>query len=101
MELRPLFHLIRYKGMKKFITTEQLPNILAALQEGFIENTSFNCNISLAQNEGLPILVVDITKQEGNSSCETIVHRIYNIVPPPMDEYDVLNETFGVIEDKQ
>lgn len=100
MEMRLLVHLIHHKGMKKYITTEQLPNILAALQENFLDHPSHHCHINLIYDkiDGTPVMEVAISKRLDSNTLQQILKHSYIIVETPMDEYDVLRETYDIIE---
>ena len=78
--------------MKKYVTNEELRDILADLADAFMENKRYDVTISLSHFSSCDDLKVQI--QDCKSSYKTISYESYSIIDKPRDSFEVV----GVIE---
>lgn len=79
--------------MKKFITTEILPDILNDLAEKFLENcdkVAIDIRMVRFTNNCRPTLEVKVLKE---GTWEVITDNKYDLIEKVHDGYDVLDET--------
>lgn len=73
--------------MEKFITNEELRDIVSELADNFMENKRYDVTISLAHfvtNDALQISVFDIEK-----SYKIVADESYSIIERPKDAIDI------------
>jgi hypothetical protein len=81
--------------MKKFITSEVLPDTLTDLATKFLENSDkLSFTIKLDKDNEYPALTVCISEY-GSSTSElhTLAAQRYTIIPKVSDGYDVIEDT--------
>ena len=82
--------------MKKYITKEELRDIVADLAEAFMENGRYDVTISLSHLSSYDDLKVHI--QDCLSSWKVISTESYRIIEKPSDAFDVVRDLETAIE---
>lgn len=82
--------------MKKYITNEELRDIVADLADAFMENGRYDVTISLSHFSTFDDLSVQIHDRE--SSYEVISKESYRIIEKPSDPFDVVRAIETAIE---
>lgn len=76
-----------HKGMKKYITTEELRDIVSELAGNFMENERYDITITLSHFTSRDDLTVSV--QDKESAYETISNESYTIIGVPCDSIDI------------
>ena len=73
--------------MEKFVTNEELRDILSELADNFMEEKRYDVTISLSHY--ITGDELRITVQDGNASYKTIANEAYKIIPALSDSFDI------------
>jgi 6-phosphogluconolactonase/glucosamine-6-phosphate isomerase/deaminase len=82
--------------MKKYITKEELRDIVADLAEAFMENGRYDVTLSLSHFSVCDDLKVQI--QDRESSYRVISSESYSIIEKPSDSFDIVRVIENDIE---
>lgn len=82
--------------MKKYITTEELRDIVADLADAFMENARYDVTLSLSHFSSADDLTVQI--QDRESSYKVVSRESYRVIEKPSDPIDVVRTIETAIE---
>lgn len=82
--------------MKKFITNEELRDIVSELADKFVENSRYDVTISLSHYTSSDELKIQV--QDCESSYKVVGTESYQIIEKPSDSFDVVRDIETAIE---
>lgn len=85
--------------MEKYITKEDLREIVSDLTENFMENERYSVTISLTHLSSCDTLTVQVQDREAH--FKSIHYASYDIIESPCDSYDIAKSIKASIEDHE
>lgn len=82
--------------MKKFITNEELRDIVSELADKFMENSRYDVTISLSHYTSSDDLTVQV--QDRDSSYNVVSSESYKIIEKLSDSFDIIRSIETAIE---
>ena len=82
--------------MIKFITSEELRDIVYELADKFMENRRYDVTISLSHYTSSDDLTFQV--QDRNSSYKVVSSESYKIIEKPSDSFDIIRSIETAIE---
>lgn len=80
-------HLIQHKGMEKFITKEELRDIVSDLADCFMENKRYDVTIALSHYSSSDDL--KITVQDRTKAYKVVSNMSFKIIGEPSDSFSI------------